>query len=294
MTDFVSLTVLRQLVRQRADMENSQFVTDTELRRYINRGYAELYDLIITEANSDDYFLNSYAFNLTSGTRAYDLPSDFYKMRGLDLTVGSDVMPIRRYNFSQRNVGSRYQVARNLRYHLQGNQIYLNPKPSTSDTMTLWYIPTPKKFLEKTVTAITRGSSTMWTVGANHGFVVGDLITGVNFINAANYNVDQTISAVGAATVTTDLDSSGLADPTSFGNIETRLDFFSGWDEFVICAAAIDALVKEKADVQPMMMMKEETKNRIIAVSNMRDLGEPVSVTDISGYYTDFANMNWY
>jgi len=26
----------------------------------------------------------------------------------------------------------------------------------------------------------------------------------------------------------------------------------------------------------------------------MRDLGEPVSVTDISGYYTDFANMNWY
>ena len=163
-------------------MENSQFVTDTELRRYINRGYAELYDLIITEANSDDYFLNSYAFNLTSGTKAYALPSDFYKMRGLDMTVGSDVLPIRRYNFSQRNVGSRYSVARNLRYHLQGNQIYLNPKPSTSDTMTLWYIPTPKKFLEVTPSAISRGSTTTWTVPSGHGFVADDTITGVNFL----------------------------------------------------------------------------------------------------------------
>ena len=59
MTDFVSLSTLRLLARQRADMENSQFVTDTEMRRYINRGYAELYDLIVTSANSEDYFLES-------------------------------------------------------------------------------------------------------------------------------------------------------------------------------------------------------------------------------------------
>ena len=274
-------------------MENSQFVTDTELLRYLNRAYAELYDLIVTEANADDYFLNSSTFTLVSGTKAYDLPADFYKSRGLDLTVGSDSMPIRRYNFSQRNVGSRFQTARNFRYHIQGNSIYINPKPSSSDTMTLWYIPSPKKFIEKTVTAITRGSTTMWTVGA-HGFVAGDAITGVSFINAANYNVDQTISAVGAATVTTDLDSSGLSDTTTFGNIESRFDFYSGWDEFVICSAAIDALVKEEADVSALMMMKEETKQRIIAVSNMRDLGEPVTVTDISGYYTNYSNMNWY
>ena len=48
MTDFVSLSTLRLLARQRADMENSQFVTDDEMRRYINRGYAELYGLIVT------------------------------------------------------------------------------------------------------------------------------------------------------------------------------------------------------------------------------------------------------
>ena len=54
----------------------------------------------------------------------------------------------------------------------------------------------------------------MWTTGS-HEFVVGDLITGQNFL-ATDYNVDQTVTAVGANTVTTDLDSSGLADPTSY------------------------------------------------------------------------------
>ena len=52
MTDYVALSDLRTLVRQRADQENSQFVTDEELRQYINRGYAGLYDMLVTNANS--------------------------------------------------------------------------------------------------------------------------------------------------------------------------------------------------------------------------------------------------
>lgn len=39
MTDLVSLSELRQLTRQRADNENSQFVTDTELTRYLNNSW---------------------------------------------------------------------------------------------------------------------------------------------------------------------------------------------------------------------------------------------------------------
>ena len=84
MTDYVALTTLRTLSRQRADMENSQFVSANEWREYINRGYAELYDLLTTSASSEDYFLNSNIFSLVSGTKTYDLPSDFYKMRGVD------------------------------------------------------------------------------------------------------------------------------------------------------------------------------------------------------------------
>ena len=66
MTDYVALSDLRTLVRQRADQENSQFVTDEELRQYINRGYAGLYDMLVTNANSEDYFLNSSTVTLVS------------------------------------------------------------------------------------------------------------------------------------------------------------------------------------------------------------------------------------
>ena len=52
MADIVSLSELRLLAQQRADMENSQFITADEWRRMLNRGYAELYDLIVTSANS--------------------------------------------------------------------------------------------------------------------------------------------------------------------------------------------------------------------------------------------------
>ena len=284
MADVVSLSTLRLLTKQRADMENGQFITDDEWRRMLNRSYAELYDLIVTSANSEDYFLNSSTTSLVSGTQSYDLPSDFYKSRGVDLNIGSNKVPLRRYNFSERNIGGLFSSAADMRYHIQGNKIIFNPTPSTSDTITMFYIPTPRKFFEYTVTAITRGSTTMWTVGAN-SFQVGDLITGIDFI-ASDYNVDQIVTAVGAATVTTDLNSAGLSDPSVFGNIESRYDFYSGWDEYCIVDSAICGIIKEEGDVSALFAMKQEIKDRIIAVSEMRDLGEPTTFTDVSNYNT--------
>ena len=285
MADIVALSTLRLLTKQRADMENGQFITNDEWRRMLNRSYAELYDLIVTSANSEDYFLNSSTISLVSGTQSYDLPSDFYKSRGVDLNIGSNKIPLRRYNFSERNIGGLFSTAADMRYHIQGNKIFFNPEPSSSDTVTMFYIPSPRKFIEYTTTAITRGSTTMWTVGANT-FQVGDTITGSGFLVAADYNVDQTVTAVGAATVTTDLDSSGLSDPSVFGSIESRFDFYSGWDEYCIVGAAISAVIKEEGDVSALFAMKQQVQDRIIAVSEMRDLGEPTTVTDVSNYNT--------
>jgi len=75
MADVVSLSTLRLLTKQRADMEDEQFITDDEWRRMLNRSYAELYDLIVTSANSEDYFLNSSTITLVSGTQSYNLPT---------------------------------------------------------------------------------------------------------------------------------------------------------------------------------------------------------------------------
>ena len=287
MADIVSLSELRLLAQQRADMENSQFITDDEWRRMLNRSYAELYDLIVTSANSEDYFLKSGTISLVSGTSTYDLPTDFYKSRGVDLTTGGSVVPLRRYNFSERNVGGLYSVASDMRYHIQSNSIVFNPKPSSADTVTIYYIASPRKFLEYTTTAIGRGSTTQWTIGTNT-FQVGDLLNGVGFL-ADDYNVLQTVTAVAAATVNTDLDSSGLSDPSVFGSIESRYDFYSGWDEYVIVAAAMSALIKEEADVSALFAVKQQLQDRIIAVSEMRDLGEPTTVVDVNNYNSLWA-----
>ena len=282
MTDIVSLSELRLLAQQRADMENSQFITNDEWRRMINRGYAELYDLIVTSANSEDYFLKSSTISLTSGTATYDLPTDFYKSRGVDLNTGGAKVPLRRYNFAERNAGGLYSVASDMRYHIQGNSIVFNPEPASSDTVTIFYIPSPAKFQEYTTTAIGRGTTTQWTIGT-HSLQIGDLLDATGFL-ATTYNVNQTVTAIGAATVNTDLNSAGLADPTVFGSIESRYDFYSGWDEYVIIASAMLALIKEEADISALFALKQQVQDRIIAVSEMRDLGEPTTVTDVSNY----------
>ena len=43
----ITLAELRTQARNRADMESSEFVTDTELTDYINSSIAELHDILI-------------------------------------------------------------------------------------------------------------------------------------------------------------------------------------------------------------------------------------------------------
>lgn len=282
MTDLVSLTELRLLTRQRADQENSQFVNDTELTRYLNNSWGELYSLI-NENFNEDYFTTTSTVSMVSGTDTYDLPSDFYKMRGVDLVVTStESVPLKRYNWAQRTRNALTVYARDYKYRVQKGSIVFSPVPSTTDSVKLYYIPSPKRLLSKDTTAITRGTSTMWTTGS-HEFVVGDLITGQNFL-ATDYNVDQTVTAVGANTVTTDLDSSGLSDPTSYGSIESRFDFYSGWDEYIIIDSAIKIMIKEEADATALLLQKNQIKERIITESQNRDAGEPEVVTDVVSY----------
>ena len=282
MTDLVSLTELRLLTRQRADQENSQFVNDIELTRYLNNSWGELYSLI-NENFNEDYFTTTSTVSMVSGTDTYDLPSDFYKMRGVDLVVTStESVPLKRYNWAQRTRNALTVYARDYKYRVQKGSIVFSPVPSTTDSVKLYYIPSPKRLLSKDTTAITRGTSTMWTTGS-HEFVVGDLITGQNFL-ATDYNVDQTVTAIGANTVTTDLDSSGLADPTSYGSIESRFDFYSGWDEYIIIDSAIKIMIKEEADATALLLQKNQLRERIITESQNRDAGEPEVVTDVVSY----------
>lgn len=144
-----TLANLRTEVRRRADIETSQYVKDPELTNYINSSIAELYD-VLTQKFGNDYFLNTYTFNLVNGQAAYNLPVTFFKSLGVDIKVSAanEYQTLRRYEFNERNrynasllrgvYGSTY-----LRYRIQGNQINFTPTPTSTEEIRLFYIPLP-------------------------------------------------------------------------------------------------------------------------------------------------------
>jgi hypothetical protein len=168
MSTTMTLLQLRTAVRQRADMVNSQFVTDAELTSYINQSYFELYDVLI-QKYGDNYYVadpavfatdgQSMQFPLPDGTSTsftngrtnaanYQAPA-VYKLLGVDLELANQsqsFVTIRPFNFSDRN---RYAVPNfqsfygvtNLRYRLNGSYLWLTPIPAAGQNIQIWYAP---------------------------------------------------------------------------------------------------------------------------------------------------------
>ena len=283
MTDFVALNTLRDEARQRADQVNSEFVTDAELNGYLNNSWSELYDILVSKYQ-DDYFLTSTSITVTSGTSSYSLPSDFYKARGVDLNINDNQnTPLQRYTFADRTRDSLVRYARDVKYRIQANNIVFAPSPS-NNTATLWYIPHPRKLQSVTPSAISRGSTTTWTVPSTHSFVAGDKINAIGFF-ATNYNVEQTVSSVTSTTVVTDLNSSALSDPTVYCTLESMQDFVNaGWRQYVSVDSAIMMMLKEESDISGLVYVKQGLLERIEIMAEDRDSGEPARVTNVAAY----------
>lgn len=149
MASTVTLSTLRTRAKQRADMENSSFVSDTEWLSYINDAYGRLYDLLV-KAYDEDYYMSSTDFTTTTASN-YTFSgmslTDFYKLRGVSLipSAGEEI-PLKRYTFSDRgrtnnNYSSNRLGRTALRYRLRGDSIDLKPDPESGQTVRLWYIP---------------------------------------------------------------------------------------------------------------------------------------------------------
>lgn len=150
----ITLLELRTQARQRADQENSQFVTDTELNGYINNSIAELHD-ILAEAYGSEYFVVSCEIPLTNSTASYDLPDGtlysaapaFYELKGVDLKLDNQsYINVRPFNFNERNRFGDFSFwdlvgITNVRYRLVGGQIMFSPTPDRDATARLWYVP---------------------------------------------------------------------------------------------------------------------------------------------------------
>lgn len=68
----------------------------------------------------------------------------------------------------------------------------------------------------------------------------------------------------------------------------------SGWLEYVIVDAAIKALQKEESDVSVLMARKQELKDRIEAIAQNRDQGEPDTISDTRQDGSEFGSFGQY
>lgn len=147
-----TLAQLRTESRQRADKENSTFISDSELTSYINNSIAELYD-ILCEAYGADYFVISSSFSVQDGVDSYDLPADFYILKGVDMKLDNqNYINVRQFNFNERNRFADIGVwdlagITNVRYRLVGDKIMFTPKPDRNAEIKLWYVPLPAQLV---------------------------------------------------------------------------------------------------------------------------------------------------
>lgn len=139
----VTLLAMRDRVRKRADMENSNFFTDAQITTELNVSLRWLYNLLV-ECYGADYYVSSTTDASASGTATYALPADFFKLLGLGVTQdGTRYVALRRFARSQRNTRpNQATYLRDYRYRLEGSNYRIIPTPPTGLTFKIIYVPT--------------------------------------------------------------------------------------------------------------------------------------------------------
>tara|TARA_R110002126_G_scaffold172712_6_gene321517 strand:- start:2861 stop:3547 length:687 start_codon:yes stop_codon:yes gene_type:complete len=147
MSNTTTLAQLRTRARERSDQENSTFVSPTELLSYINASYQELYDILV--GKYEDYYTTKTTSVIASGDSTITLPTDFYKLRGIDFKLDTNTwVAVGKFNFIERNVLNRSIVRRGAgfretQYRVIGGEVQIEPEDSADGTYRIWYTPLP-------------------------------------------------------------------------------------------------------------------------------------------------------
>lgn len=160
----------------RMDRTGSNFVPQTTRYNWIWDSYKELYDVLLQKFGDDYYFQTPYQFTTDGVNDRFALPSDFYKLYGVDLSLNGNGSPsswvsLKQFMKSERN---RFSVPNfisfygntNLRYRLSGGNIWFSPMPQGGQIIRLLYAPRPADLVD--------GSSTLDGVSGWEQYIVAD------------------------------------------------------------------------------------------------------------------------
>ncbi len=118
----------------------------------VNASCQQLYDKILEAYGNDYYEQQPYAIATDGINDHYLLPTDFYKLFGVDLQISNAAsastgwISLRKFNFADRNKYTLPNIQTlwgrtNLLYRLAGGYIWFIPLPMASMPLRLWYAP---------------------------------------------------------------------------------------------------------------------------------------------------------
>jgi hypothetical protein len=139
----ITLETIRLQAKQRADMENSNFLSTLEWNQNLTNSYKELVDMLVSAYGSNYEVAEPHTFVTDGATKFFPLPETFYKLLGVDIMSGGRGISLKPFNFAERN-----QVHPKMRYRLNGSKLWLNPMPQSGLTVTLWFVPQPQDLVE--------------------------------------------------------------------------------------------------------------------------------------------------
>lgn len=143
----MTLGELKTLIRQRADQENSEFISESELDSYVNASCGELFDLLVN--TNEDYYTSSSGITVSDSSGILPLPTNCYKIRGVDYAIDNTrYQTVRSFEFLSRNqlnnsdsLLGNYPFHPQVRYKILGNNLMLLPASQANGTYKLWFIP---------------------------------------------------------------------------------------------------------------------------------------------------------
>jgi hypothetical protein len=144
-----TLAQMRTRVRELADMQDSTFVTDSELAGYLNRALWALDDLL--HNTWEDYYAVEETVTF-SGT-SYTLPSDFYRLIAVDVRGSTGAwVGLTQYNVADRNLyrNSTLTTPEAQAYRLSGRRslLFLPGFSGNVDARLIYYAQQPALALD--------------------------------------------------------------------------------------------------------------------------------------------------
>jgi len=302
---------LLALAKEAADLTNvADYVTDPTWISWLNSGVSELHRFVTNKFKAT--FYREYNFTLTAGQSQVTLPSNFWRLKGLDVDPDTPLRrTVRPYNFQDRNLIRQNQIrdfdpllyAPNRFYNVIGSSLLrIQPQEAAAGNYRLYYVPKPKVLAAvRDIAVVTPATDSIAVVAGipEWGFQNFNLDTvndlgGILTVSGATNPVNNGSRTLTAIIAVNGAQTDGAATNEIFPNgttatvarcLDSELEPYA---EYVWLTAAIKSLIKEESYQQAKALAEQRNLIREDLTEALEtDQGGPQTIVDTDDWGTD-------